>query len=72
MQSNFKDKHNLYVPVYDNDGNLYWPKQMIYEEVKKFIEERDKEKETEKAEEPKIEDKEEIKPKSKKRKKKTP
>ena len=38
----FREKHNLYIPIYDNDGNLYWPKQMSYEDVKKFAEERDK------------------------------
>jgi hypothetical protein len=37
-----------YFPIYDVGGNLLWPKQMSYEEVKKFVEERDKEKEVEK------------------------
>jgi len=30
------------LPVYDVCGNLWWPKQMSYEEVKKFVEERSK------------------------------
>lgn len=34
----------LAIPVYDSNGNLLWPKQMTYEEVVKFVEERDKEK----------------------------
>ena len=33
------------LPVYDINGNMWWPKQMSYEEVQKFVEERDKEKE---------------------------
>lgn len=35
-------KSGLFLPVYDGNGNLLWPKQMSYEEVKKFVEERDK------------------------------
>lgn len=30
------------VPVYDVHGNMWWPKRMSYEEVKKFVEEREK------------------------------
>jgi len=37
-----KDRPNLLVPIYDTDGNLLWPKQMSYEEVKAFVAERDK------------------------------
>jgi hypothetical protein len=33
------------IPVFDINGNMLWPKQMSYEEVKKFVEERNKEKE---------------------------
>jgi len=33
------------LPVYNPDGDLVWPKKMSHEEVKKFVEERDKEKE---------------------------
>lgn len=32
---------DLLVPVYDVKGNLWWPKRMSYEEVKKFVAERD-------------------------------
>jgi hypothetical protein len=35
-------KENLLLPIYDFEGNLLWPKQMSYEEVKKFVAERDK------------------------------
>jgi len=38
----FKDRANLLLPIYDLVGNLLWPKQMSYEEVKKFVAERDK------------------------------
>jgi len=38
-------KTDLIVPIYDTDGNLWWPKQMSYEEVKKFVAERDAKKE---------------------------
>jgi len=31
----------LMVPIYWKDGALFWPKQMSYEEVKKFVAERD-------------------------------
>ena len=41
----YKEKGNLLLPIYDVYGNLYWPKKMSYEEVKKFVEERDKNKE---------------------------
>lgn len=30
------------LPIYDTYGNLLWPKEMNYEEVKKFVEERSK------------------------------
>ena len=33
------------LPIYDKDGNLLWPKEMSYKEVRKFVKERDKEKE---------------------------
>lgn len=41
------DPHKL-VPIYDIYGNLHWPKYMPYEEVKKFVAERDKNKKEEK------------------------
>ncbi len=37
-----KDNPKLLVPIYDDSGNLLWPKQMSYEEVKAFVAERDK------------------------------
>ncbi|MFH0804505.1 MAG: hypothetical protein V1896_02805 [Candidatus Zambryskibacteria bacterium] len=46
----FGEKTDLLIPVYDADGNMLWPKRMSYEEVKKFVEERDKKKEEEKNE----------------------
>src|SRR5438552_4038892 len=36
-----KDKPNLLVPIYGKEGNLLWPKQMSYAEVKRFVAERD-------------------------------
>ena len=47
MQEEYKNKQELNLPIYDVDGNLYWPKQMTYEEVKKFVAERDKDKKEE-------------------------
>lgn len=32
------------IPIYDGEGNLWWPKQMNYEEVKKFVVERENQK----------------------------
>ena len=40
----YKGKEELLIPIYDFRGNLWWPKRMSYEEVKKFIEERNKNK----------------------------
>ena len=39
-----KESDELLIPIYDIQGNLWWPKQMPYEEVKRFVAERDKEK----------------------------
>ncbi len=39
------DKPDLFLPVYDVSGNLLWPKEMGYEQVKEFIAQRDKTKE---------------------------
>jgi hypothetical protein len=36
-----KNNQDLLVPVYDTLGNLCWPKQMNYEEVKAYVAERD-------------------------------
>jgi hypothetical protein len=41
----YKEKQKMLLPIYDIEGNLLWPKQMSYEEVKKFVEEREKRKE---------------------------
>lgn len=41
MQEAYKGKENLLIPIYDVNGNLLWPKQMSYEEVKKFVSERE-------------------------------
>lgn len=48
--SNKKSGENLYIPIYDLDGSLLWPKKMSYERVKRFIAERDKKKQEEKHE----------------------
>ena len=42
MLNVYKDRFDMLLPIYDAEGNLLWPQQMSYEEVKKFIEERDK------------------------------
>jgi len=36
-----KDKKERLLPVYDVNGNLHWPKQMSYEEVKQYVKGRD-------------------------------
>lgn len=47
----YKEKPELLLPIYDICGNLLYPKQMNYEEVKKFVEERDKDKRKQKEKE---------------------
>lgn len=42
MLNVYKEKPGLLIPIYDSSGNMWWPKQMSYEEVKKFVAERDK------------------------------
>lgn len=37
-------KENALLPLYDAAGDLLWPKRMSYEEVKKFVAEREEEK----------------------------
>ncbi|KKT14646.1 MAG: hypothetical protein UV97_C0018G0005 [Candidatus Yanofskybacteria bacterium GW2011_GWF2_43_596] len=37
----YKGREGLIMPIYDKDCNLLWPKQMSYEEVKRFVAERD-------------------------------
>lgn len=44
MKDADKKDPSLLIPIYDSDGNLCWPQKMTYEEVKKFVEERDKNK----------------------------
>lgn len=42
-----KFAQKLHIPVYDTEGNLTWPKQMSYEEVRQFVAKRDAEGESE-------------------------
>lgn len=42
----FKNKKELIIPIYDGEGNLYWPKNMSHEEVKKLAEEKNKKEKT--------------------------
>ncbi|MDO8581908.1 MAG: hypothetical protein Q7S16_03460 [bacterium] len=42
MRTAFKDKQELMLPIYHVNGNLLWPQQMSYEDVKKFVSERAK------------------------------
>jgi len=44
----YKNSPDLFLPIYSTNGNLLWPKQMSYEEVKKFVAERDAKKEMKK------------------------
>ncbi|MDO8511660.1 MAG: hypothetical protein Q7S57_00130 [bacterium] len=44
MEEVNKTKPEFLVPIYDINGNLLYPKQMSYDEVKKFVAERDAEK----------------------------
>lgn len=39
-----KDRPDWLLPIYDIYGNLWWPKQMTYEEVKEFVAERERKK----------------------------
>lgn len=41
----YQDKPELLVPIYDTQGNMWWPRKMPYEEVKRYVAEREKEKE---------------------------
>ncbi len=41
MHQVYKEKPEMMLPVYDTYGNLLWPKQMTYAEVKQFVAERD-------------------------------
>lgn len=70
MIRNMNEKY--LVPIYDVYGNLFWPEQMSYEEVKQFVEERiekeQKAKEQKPEKEIKKESKKETKPRRKKKK----
>ena len=44
MKETYQDKPNLFVPIYDHKGNLIWPKKMTYNQVKKFVAEKNMEK----------------------------
>jgi hypothetical protein len=44
MKEAYKNREDMLLPVYDVYGNLYWPKNMNYKEVKKFVAEKNKEK----------------------------
>src|SRR3989344_3142581 len=44
MRNANPENEKLFLPIYDIRGNLWWPKKMSHEEVKKFVEERDKNK----------------------------
>lgn len=37
----YKEKPEKLLPIYDSTGSLLWPKKMNYEEVRKFVNERD-------------------------------
>jgi hypothetical protein len=41
MEQVYQGKENLLLPIHDDKGNLLWPKQMSYEEVKKLVAERE-------------------------------
>lgn len=38
----YKDRPDFLLPIYDADGNLYWPKKMDHETIKQFVETRKK------------------------------
>lgn len=40
LQFIYKDKPNLFIPIYGLSGGLYWPRQMSYQEVQKFVGDR--------------------------------
>jgi hypothetical protein len=42
MLETYKDKPDLLVPIYDETGNLLWPKKMSFDEVKRAIEDKNK------------------------------
>lgn len=44
MISSYSDRPALLIPIYDFNGNLFWPKQMSYEEVKEFVKKREEKK----------------------------
>ena len=44
MNDVYREQQDKLLPIYDEKGDLLWPKKMSYEEVKKFVEDRDKNK----------------------------
>jgi len=42
MQSVYKDKPSLCIPIYGLSGDLYWPKKMSYQEVQSFVSSRNR------------------------------
>ncbi len=48
MRETCKDDKESLIPIYNKQGDLLWPKQMSYEDVKKFVAEKKKEKEDKK------------------------
>ena len=50
-----KNQTDCLVPIYSSEGDLLWPKQMSYEEVKQFVAERDAKKTQSSSEEPQSE-----------------
>ena len=41
LEQVYQEKEDLLFPIYSENGNLLWPQKMSYEEVKKFVVERD-------------------------------
>ncbi|OGF51819.1 hypothetical protein A2739_01495 [Candidatus Giovannonibacteria bacterium RIFCSPHIGHO2_01_FULL_43_100] len=48
IKKNYEETSENLIPAYNESGDLLWPKQMSYEEVKRFVAERDKNKKEEK------------------------
>jgi len=44
MKQCYEKKKQMMLPMYDQKGNLLWPRKMTYQEVKQFVAERDKKK----------------------------
>lgn len=48
MKGTYGNKTEKLLPIYNQNGDLLWPKQMSYEEVQSFVKERDKNKQEDK------------------------